>query len=143
MPAKSIQQFKYIMAMRNKYKNKSNAPKDFKWVFDSAWDKAPTSENIEEDKNENVYAYNPKIERYNRVYKEDYKFDLKPESELADFEFAIILPDGERLFRMDTKETAQTSINKLVKNLTSEQYKMALNKLQMKYPGLEAQNKKS
>jgi hypothetical protein len=34
MPAKSKQQFKYIRAMRNKYKSKKNAPKSMKWTFD-------------------------------------------------------------------------------------------------------------
>lgn len=34
MPARSQQQFKYIMAMRKKYGSRSKAPKDMKWVFD-------------------------------------------------------------------------------------------------------------
>ena len=37
MPSKSQQQMKYIFSMRNKYKNKKNAPKNMKWVFDSEW----------------------------------------------------------------------------------------------------------
>lgn len=37
MPAKSRQQFKYIWAMRNKYKTKSKAPKNMKWVFKKEW----------------------------------------------------------------------------------------------------------
>lgn len=39
MPAKSKQQFKYIWAMRNKYKSKKNAPKSMKWTFDKEWTK--------------------------------------------------------------------------------------------------------
>ena len=39
MPAKSKQQFKYIWAMRNKYKSKKNAPKSMKWAFDKEWTK--------------------------------------------------------------------------------------------------------
>jgi len=35
MPAKSKQQFKYIWALRNKYKTKSRAPKKTKWAFKS------------------------------------------------------------------------------------------------------------
>ena len=37
MPAKSKQQFKYIWAMRNKYKSKKKAPKSMKWVFNKEW----------------------------------------------------------------------------------------------------------
>lgn len=37
MPAKSKQQFKYIWAMRNKYKSKKNAPKNMKWAFNKEW----------------------------------------------------------------------------------------------------------
>ena len=37
MPAKSKHQFKYIWAMRNKYKSKKKAPKNMKWVFDKEW----------------------------------------------------------------------------------------------------------
>ena len=37
MPAKSKQQFRYIWAMRNKYKSKKKAPKGMKWVFDKEW----------------------------------------------------------------------------------------------------------
>ena len=37
MPAKSQQQMKFIYSMRNKYKTKSKAPKDMKWVFDEEW----------------------------------------------------------------------------------------------------------
>lgn len=37
MPAKSKNQFKYIWAMRNKYKSKKKAPKSMKWVFEDEW----------------------------------------------------------------------------------------------------------
>jgi hypothetical protein len=37
MPAKSKNQFKYIWAMRRKYKSKKKAPKSMKWVFDKEW----------------------------------------------------------------------------------------------------------
>jgi len=37
MPAKSKRQLKYIYAMRNKYGNKKNAPKNMKWVFNDEW----------------------------------------------------------------------------------------------------------
>ncbi len=37
MPAKSKQQFKYIYAMRRKYKSKKKAPKGMKWVFNKEW----------------------------------------------------------------------------------------------------------
>jgi hypothetical protein len=37
MPAKSKSQFKYIWAMRRKYKSKKKAPKNMRWVFDSDW----------------------------------------------------------------------------------------------------------
>jgi len=37
MPAKSKQQLKYIWAMRHKYKNKKEAPKHMKWVFNKDW----------------------------------------------------------------------------------------------------------
>lgn len=37
MPAKSKNQFKYIWAMRRKYKSKKKAPKSMKWVFDDEW----------------------------------------------------------------------------------------------------------
>lgn len=37
MPAKSKQQFRYIWAMRNKYKSKKKAPKGMKWVFNKDW----------------------------------------------------------------------------------------------------------
>ena len=40
MPVKSKQQFKYIYAMRRKYKSKKKAPKNMKWVFN----KLPLSE---------------------------------------------------------------------------------------------------
>ena len=136
MPSKSKNQRNYIFYLRGKYKNKSNTPKDQAWIWDSGWNE------IEEDKNDSVYAYSPKIERYKRKYIEDYKFDQKPESELADFEFAIILPTGERLFRMDTENTAQISINKLALDLTQEQYNQAMQKIKMKYPGIEIKQKK-
>lgn len=37
MPAKTKDQFKYIWAMRRKYKSKKNAPKKMKWVFKKNW----------------------------------------------------------------------------------------------------------
>lgn len=37
MPAKSKNQFKYIWAMRRKYKSKKKAPKNMKWVFGKEW----------------------------------------------------------------------------------------------------------
>ena len=37
MPAKSKQQFKYIHAMRNKYKTVDKAPDNMKWIFDDEW----------------------------------------------------------------------------------------------------------
>ena len=39
MPSKSKQQFqfKYIWAMRRKYKSKKKAPKNMKWVFNKEW----------------------------------------------------------------------------------------------------------
>ncbi len=37
MPARTKQQFKYIWAMRRKYKSKKKAPKRMKWVFDREW----------------------------------------------------------------------------------------------------------
>jgi hypothetical protein len=37
MPVKSKQQFKYIYAMRRKYKSKKKAPKNMKWVFNKEW----------------------------------------------------------------------------------------------------------
>jgi len=37
MPASSKSQIRYIYAMRNKYKNKKNAPKHMKWVFGKEW----------------------------------------------------------------------------------------------------------
>jgi hypothetical protein len=37
MPAKSKNQFKYIWAMRRKYKSKKKAPKSMKWVFNDEW----------------------------------------------------------------------------------------------------------
>ena len=37
MPAKSKQQFKYIWAMRRKYKSKKKAPKNMKWIFNKEW----------------------------------------------------------------------------------------------------------
>lgn len=37
MPAKSQQQFKYIMAMRGKWGSRKKAPKNMKWVFDKKW----------------------------------------------------------------------------------------------------------
>jgi len=37
MPSKSKNQFKYIYAMRNKYKSKKKAPKNMKWVFNKEW----------------------------------------------------------------------------------------------------------
>jgi len=37
MPAKSKNQFKYIWAMRRKYKSKKKAPKSMKWVFGKEW----------------------------------------------------------------------------------------------------------
>lgn len=37
MPAKTKRQFKYIWAMRRKYKSKKKAPKNMKWVFGKEW----------------------------------------------------------------------------------------------------------
>jgi hypothetical protein len=37
MPANTKRQFKYIWAMRRKYKSKKKAPKNMRWVFDSDW----------------------------------------------------------------------------------------------------------
>jgi len=76
-------------------------------------------------------------------YKKRFTEELedKPLSELSDNEFAFINSDGERLFPMDTKERAQTSINKLALNLTPEQFKMTMKKLQMRYPGLQPEEK--
>ena len=37
MPVKSKQQFKYIYAMRRKYKSKKKAPKNMKWIFNKEW----------------------------------------------------------------------------------------------------------
>lgn len=37
MPAKTKRQFKYIHAMRRKYKSKKKAPKNMKWVFSKEW----------------------------------------------------------------------------------------------------------
>lgn len=37
MPSKSKQQFRYIWAMRRKYKSKKKAPKNMKWVFNKDW----------------------------------------------------------------------------------------------------------
>jgi hypothetical protein len=37
MPAKSKQQYRYIWAMRRKYKSKKKAPKNMKWVFNKDW----------------------------------------------------------------------------------------------------------
>ncbi len=83
------------------------------------------------------------IKRYKRKFTEKDWFK-KPESEVMDSDFAIILSDGTRLFRMDSKDEAQSSINKLAQNLTKEQFDSAMKKLQMKYPGLspEEKNKK-
>lgn len=39
MPSVSKQQFKFIWAMRNKYKSKRKTPKNMKWVFDEDWTK--------------------------------------------------------------------------------------------------------
>lgn len=41
MPAKTKPQFKYIWAMRRKYKSKKKAPKNMKWVFDKKWTDVP------------------------------------------------------------------------------------------------------
>jgi hypothetical protein len=37
MPAKSKQQYRYIWAMRRKYKSKKKAPKNMKWIFNKDW----------------------------------------------------------------------------------------------------------
>ena len=37
MPSKSKQQFRYIWAMRNKYKSRKKAPKNMKWIFNKKW----------------------------------------------------------------------------------------------------------
>ena len=37
MPAKTKRQFKYIRAMRNKYKSEKKAPENMKWVFGKEW----------------------------------------------------------------------------------------------------------
>jgi hypothetical protein len=37
MPAKSQQQMKFIFFLRNKYKNKKDAPDKYKWAFDPEW----------------------------------------------------------------------------------------------------------
>ena len=37
MPSKNKNQFKYIWAMRKKYKSKKKAPKNMKWVFNKEW----------------------------------------------------------------------------------------------------------
>ena len=80
------------------------------------------------------------MKRYIPQFKEK-DFFKKPESELSDTDFAIILPDGTRLFRMDTPEDAQASVNKLALNLTKEQFEMAMKKLKMKYPGISPEEK--
>lgn len=82
------------------------------------------------------------MKRYNRKYKEDKDYFKKSDSELPNTDFAIILPDGTRLFRMDTIDTAQTSIDKLVQNLTPTQFNQTMQKLKMRYPGLTPSKKK-
>jgi hypothetical protein len=37
MPSKTKRKFKYIMAMRRKYKSKKKAPSNMKWVFKKKW----------------------------------------------------------------------------------------------------------
>jgi hypothetical protein len=80
------------------------------------------------------------MNRYTRKFTEDNTFE-RPLSELPDSDFAIILEDDTKLFPMDSRERAQSSINKLVQNLTPIQYKQALQKIQMKFPGIQAEKK--
>jgi len=80
------------------------------------------------------------MKRYIPQFKEK-DFFKKPETDLLDTDFAIILPDGTRLFRMDTPDDAQASINKLALNLTKEQVESAMKKLKMKYPGISPEEK--
>jgi len=80
------------------------------------------------------------MKRYIPQFKEK-DFFKKPKSDLYDTDFAIILPDGTRLFRMDTPDDAQASINKLALNLTKEQVESAMKKLKMKYPGISPEEK--
>ena len=49
MPAKSKQQFKYIWAMRNKYKSKKKSPKNMKWVFNKDWTNGVKYEDLKEN----------------------------------------------------------------------------------------------
>ena len=80
------------------------------------------------------------MKRYIPQFKEK-DFFKKPETDILDTDFAIILPDGTRLFRMDTPDDAQASINKLALNLTKEQVESAMKKLKMKYPGISPEEK--
>lgn len=81
------------------------------------------------------------MNRYTRKYKEEFGIEEKPLSELSDSDFAAILQDGTKLFPIDTKERAQVSLDKLVQNLDPIQYKNALQKIQMRYPGLQPKEK--
>lgn len=93
---------------------------------------------------EKIYTSNIKVKmnRYKRKYTEIENQLERPVSDLPDSDFAIILDDGTKLFPIDNKDRAQSSLNKLSQNLTPEQYKLALQKIQMRYPGLQPIGKK-
>jgi hypothetical protein len=58
MPSVSQQQAKYIWAMQRKYKNKSSAPKNMKWVFDEEWTKDIDFKNLPNKKESVVLKFN-------------------------------------------------------------------------------------
>lgn len=57
MPAKSKNQFKYIWAMRRKYKSKKKAPKSMKWVFNDEWTDVEYKDLPKKVKERHVHSY--------------------------------------------------------------------------------------
>lgn len=53
MPAVSVKQYKFVMAMRDKYKSVNKAPENMKWVFGKEWDKYP--EQVQNMRYERIY----------------------------------------------------------------------------------------
>ena len=67
MPAKSKNQFKYIWAMRRKYKSKKKAPKSMKWVFDEEWTDVEYKDLPKKIKERHIQSYIDFVNEHYRI----------------------------------------------------------------------------
>ena len=68
MPARSKNQFKYIWAMRRKYKSKKKAPKSMKWVFDDEWTDVEYKDLPKKIKERHIQSYIDFVNEHYRLY---------------------------------------------------------------------------